>query len=110
MFVYGISCPVTTIQYIAQNTRADYYMEYGILIFPEFTTASYIQNHNNTNMSENTIFQQLCKVVIENKMVATKVIREHPYLTESADDAVWKIREHNPTSDLSWYYVPRVAN
>ena len=111
MFVYGIHCPVTIIQTLSATNipvSVDYYMEYGLLIFPEYTIPTYLQNPRSSGMGTNTEFMELCKIIIENKPFATKVEREHPYISEYEDNIVWTIKEQIPNADVSWFYVPYV--
>lgn len=104
MFVYGIRCDVTVIPKLPPTTQADYYMEYGILVLPEFTRPSYVRLRPSDPSS-----YSLFKRIAENKLVATEVPNlEHPYISESASDAVNIIKNLYLESDTAWFHVPFV--
>ena len=106
MFVYGIRCPVTLLNSLPADTKADYYMEYGLLVFPAYTRPTYLQNHSHTMRPE---FVSTCKRVIENNLSAVDVDLEHPYISENEDDTVRTIKQLLPGADTNWYHVPAVA-
>ena len=112
MFVYGIQCPVNVIASLPPGiVDADYYMEYGILVFREYSKPSFLQNYRASSgaLATNTTFNTLCKSISENKTVVAKLELEHPYITEAQDTTVWKIKDQMPSTDLAWFHVPHVV-
>ena len=101
MYVYGIHCDPADIQLIPLVATADYYMDYGILVFPQYTTAVHLTSRG---QSPTPHFWEQVRIVAKNRVMP--VSREDLYITEEEDEMVRAIKELRPYSDLQWYYVP----
>jgi hypothetical protein len=101
MYVYGIHCDPADIQLIPLTAAADYYMDYGILVFPQYTTAVHLTSRGQTPTPH---FWSEVQIVAKNRVMP--VTREDLYITEEEDEMVRAIRELRPYSDLQWFYVP----
>jgi hypothetical protein len=101
MYVYGIHCEPADIQQIPLMAAADYYMDYGILVFPQYTTSVYLTSRGQT---PTPYFWSQVHTVVKNKVMP--VSREDPYITDEEEEMVRSIRDLRPYSDLQWFYVP----
>jgi hypothetical protein len=106
MFVYGIRCSPQELKSIPQNVNADYYMDYGILVFPSYTRPTVIHAHGRPNLS----YWRLVKPMIEEptKVHVTDLI-EHPFITEEEAGVLDALRPERPNIQTDWFYVPAVA-
>jgi hypothetical protein len=110
MFVYGIRCSPADILAIASrlqqgSTNADYYMDYGLLIFPEYTRPSCVQAHSGLTPE----FWSRVRRVMEAPGRPHSVELEHPWITDEQAKVVKVIKESYPSTDTDWYYVPAMA-
>jgi hypothetical protein len=101
MYVYGIHCDLSVIQLIPLVAAADYYMDYGIMVFPQYTTAVHLTSRGQPATPH---FWEQVRIVAKNRVMP--VSREDPYITDEEEEMVRAIRELCPWSDLQWYYVP----
>lgn len=101
MYVYGIHCNPADIQLIPLVATADYYMDYGILVFPQYTTAVHLTSRGQKPTSH---FWEQVRIVAKNRIMP--ISREDPYITEEEDEMIRAIKELRPYSDLQWYYIP----
>ena len=106
MFVYGISCKPSHLVDLPPRTDADYYTEYGLLVFTSYVKPACIQNHRSYLTSH---FIAAAKRLIENANRVFEVDLEHPYITEDEDAAVKVLQQLSPESRLTWYSIPHVA-
>jgi hypothetical protein len=111
MFVYGIRCAPSDLLALATrlqngNTNADYYMDYGMLVFPQHTRPSIIQAHNGLTSE----FWSRARRIIEASGRPHAVELEHPWITDEQSDVVRIIKESYPNTDTNWYYVPAVVS
>lgn len=106
MFVYGIRCTPQEIQLIPHTVQADYYMDYGILVFPSYTRPTIIHAHGRPNET----YWRLAKPMIEEpaKVHVTDII-EHPFITEEEASALDALKPTRPNIQTDWFYVPAVA-
>jgi len=105
MLVYGIRCAPNEVSALPKETVADYYMDYGLLVFPSYSKPLTLTAHNNLSVR----FWAAVKRIVEGQRRVQQMDLEHPYITETEDAAIKVIKEAIPTSSLSWYYVPMVA-
>lgn len=110
MFVYGIRCAPADLMAIYEripqgSAAADYYMDYGLLIFPEYTRPSFIQAHAGLT---DTFWNRVRRVVEAPNRPHT-VELEHPWISDSQSHVVRIIKDAYPSTDTDWYYVPAVA-
>ena len=109
MFVYGIRCAPTDLLAITSRIHgsvdADYYMDYGLLIFPQFTCASTIDSNGKLTAEH----WDNVKRIVENSGRPYVVQLEHPWITDEQSEIVRIIKDAYPTADTDWFYVPTVS-
>jgi hypothetical protein len=110
MFVYGIRCApadlMTVLARVPQGTAdADYYMDYGLLVFPQYTRPSTVQAHCGLTSE----FWQRVRRIVESPGRPHAVDLEHPWITDQQSHVVGIIKDAYPTTDTNWYYVPVVS-
>lgn len=110
MFVYGIRCaPADLLAIVSRlgqaNANADYYMDYGLLVFPQYTRPSVIQAHCGLTPE----FWNRVRRVVESPGRPHAVELEHPWITDEQSTVVGIIKEAYPSVDTDWYYVPAVT-
>jgi len=106
MFVYGIRCNPVHLVDLPQGTDADYYTEFGVLVFPSYTKPACIRNSGD---KLNAHFLAAAQRLIENYNGMVEVELEHPYITEDEDAAVKVLQGLAPGSEPTWYNIPRVV-
>ena len=106
MLVYGIHCAPADLPALpASEARADYYLDYGLLIFPNYTRATCVQSHGRLSKR----FWDEVQRVVGSPRRPHEVDAEQPYITDDEDEVVRSLREAYPTIQPAWYYVPRVV-
>ena len=110
MFVYGIRCAPADLLAIASRlrqsgTEADYYMDYGILVFPQYTRPSVVQAHAGLTPQ----FWSRVRRIVETPGRPHAVEMEHPWISDEQADVVRVIKEAYPTADTDWFYVPMMS-
>ena len=100
MFVYGFKCNPSDLHALPRGTIADYYMEYGLLVFPAYSKPTTLQANGRLTPE---FWDQVSRTLAATKPIAVQL--EHPFITEAEDAAVKAI----PTADLDWYHVPRIV-
>lgn len=103
MFVYGIRCSPADLSVLPPNAQADYYMDYGLLIFPAYTRPSAVDANGNLG---STFWSEVDRMS-QNKVF--EVTLEHPYISDEEDSVVNALRPCYPGLAPTWYHVPRVA-
>ena len=110
MFVYGIRCAPADLIAIASHlrqggTNADYYMDYSLLIFPQYTRPTVIQAHSGLTPE----FWNRVSSIVSVPGRPHSVDLEHPWITDEQSDVVRVIKDAYPSTDTDWYYVPAIA-
>jgi hypothetical protein len=106
MLVYGIRCAPADLSLLTHtDTEADYYMDYGLLVFPQYTKGFCLTARGNLTDE----YWSEVRRVIEQPHRVRAVEREHPYITEEEADILRVLRQYYPSLQTDWYYVPRVA-
>jgi hypothetical protein len=106
MLVYGIRCAPSEISSLPKDTVADYYTDYGLLVFPTYTKPLAVEAHHYLTPR----FWANVKRVTENQRRIIAMEFEHPYITEAESAAVKVLQDAIPSSALNWYSVPVVAS
>jgi hypothetical protein len=106
MFVYGIRCTPEELQAIPQTVVADYYMDYGILIFPSYSRPTVIHSHGNPSRS---FWARAGPILQEPHLVHVVDELEHPYITDEEASVVAALNDKHPGIQTNWFYVPAVA-
>lgn len=108
MYVYGIRCAPNDLVGLPENAQADYYLDYGLLVFPTYTRASCVQSHG-ACMDSN--FWKQTRLLLQHPMKTHRVTHlEHPWLTREETSVVAALREFYLGLEADWYYVPRTVN
>lgn len=103
MFVYGVRCAPIDLVNLEDTANVDYYMDYGLVVFPEFTKPSaYVAQSGLTSLFWNRV-----KHVLERPFQVQWVDLEEPYLTTGQETLVQSLRNYYPTLQSGWYYVPK---
>ncbi len=103
MFVYGVRCAPDDLIGLPDGAVADYYLDYGLLVFPEYTQSSTLHAHGRTTPH---FWNAVAKMVSGRVHV---VDREQPWITDGEDAVVQCLRERYPALQPEWYYVSRAA-
>lgn len=106
MFVYGVRCSAADVTALVNSgcpVVGDYYMDHGLLVFPEYSKTTCIAATDRLHM--NTEFWSRVNAI------ATGVSREmdiaeHPYLTDEEAAALNAIRTSCPAAVTAWYFLP----
>jgi len=105
MLVYGIRCaPLDLSVGLPDSAHADYYMDYGLLVFPSYTRATCLNCHGYLTAR----FWKEVAAVVGEPMTMREIDEEQPYITEGEDDVIQALRARYPSLRPAWYYVPRV--
>jgi hypothetical protein len=78
-------------------------VDYGLLVFPEFTKSSSYVAHSGLTAN----FWNRVKHVLERPYQVQWVDLEEPYLTTGQETVVQSLRNYYPTLQPGWYYIPK---
>jgi hypothetical protein len=107
MYVYGIPCSPQDLFGLPANANADYYMDYGLLIFPAYTKpTSFVSRGPDITPA----FWSRVKKFVEEPFQARVVDLEHPYISTEEYDVVRALQQKYPTATTYWFYLPKVVN
>lgn len=108
MYVYGIRCAPNDLLGLPSDAEADYYMDYGLLVFPAYTRASSLSANRRSGL--NADFWHRARLLLEfpNKTHCASEM-EHPWISEGESAVVKSLQEFYPELQANWYYVPRTA-
>lgn len=104
MLVYGIHCAPADLPALPASS-ADYYLDYGLLVFPEYTRATCVNSHGRLNQR----FWNNVQRVVSSPRRPHEVDAEQPYISDEEDAVVCALREAYPNAQAAWYYVPRAV-
>lgn len=106
MFVYGIRCAPNDLLGLPSDAEADYYMDYGLLVFPAYTCSTSLCANRRNGLTAD--FWQRARLLLQfpNKTHCASEI-EHPWISEGESAVVKSLQEFYPGLQANWYYVPR---
>jgi hypothetical protein len=109
MFVYGIRCAPADLAYLPESASADYYLDYGLLIFPHYTRAGCISRASTG--SNAAAFWDAVKLLTEDATRAHMVTAgpPHPRLSKGEREVIAEIKRAFPLTEAAWFNVPRIA-
>ena len=107
MLVYGVRCAPNDLMNLPADAEADYYLDYGLLVFPAYTRPTALRSHGN---QVKPAFWKKVQRLLEHPLKPYQEDREHPYITEDEAAVIEALRESYPTLEANWYYVPRVVS
>jgi hypothetical protein len=102
MFVYGVRCNPNQLRNIPGSVQADYYIDYGILVFPHYTKTTYVDSHGYLGQ----YFWTQTKQIVENPTTVAPMDFEHPWITDEEQDILTSMPLG---TQASWFYVPKTA-
>lgn len=102
MLVYGIRCAPIDLAGLPEGATADYYMDYGLLVFSEYTRPTCIKSHGHLTPR----FWNEVQRTIGSPEKPHEVDLEEPYITEDEDAVIKVLNEAYPGTGPAWYYVP----
>ena len=105
MLVYGIRCAPADLVNLPTEATADYYMDYGLLVFPQYTRGLSVLSNGTLNPQ----FWARTKMAIEQPDRIRTVDNEQPWISDEEADVVRALRQYYPSLQTEWYSVPRVA-
>jgi hypothetical protein len=100
MFVYGVRCNPNQLRNISGSVQADYYIDYGILVFPHYTKTSGLDSHGILG----PYFWGQAKQMIEHPSTVVSMDFEHPWITDEEQDILTSMPH---SAQASWFYVPK---
>jgi hypothetical protein len=110
MFVYGIRAAPSDLPSIPTShgpaPPADYYMDYGLLVFPNYTRPACLKNHGGVLTSR---FWTAAARLITQANRPHEVEMEDPYLTDDEGAVIAAIQEAHPSAGPTWYSVPQAV-
>ena len=108
MFVYGVRCAPNDLMGLPADANADYYMDYGLLVFPQHTQPTTLQAPGGRLTSDFWHQARLVLAFPHKTHRATHL--EQPWLSEGEGAVVTALQEFYPGLQADWFYVPRTAS
>lgn len=107
MFVYGVRCAPNDLMGLPADAHADYYMDYGLLVFPQHTRATMLQ----APASLTPEFWHRVRLVLAFPHKTHRATHlEHPWLSDGEGEVITALQEFYPGLQPDWFYVPRTAS
>lgn len=104
MLVYGVRCAPADLVDLPSEAQADFYLDYGLLVFPTYTRPTTLVRRR--TQSDNEFWSEAARVIAGRVHVEE---HEHPFITAEEHAVVSALREMYPTLETDWFHVPRVA-
>jgi hypothetical protein len=83
---------------------AEYYTNYGLLVFPAYSRPTLVMNHTSPMSAR---FLSVAKRIIEQPYTVHEMDDEHPFVSELEGEAIDIL--HPTGASPSWYHVPLLA-
>lgn len=113
MFVYGIRCAPADLSYLPESATADYYIDYGLLIFPHYTRAGCISAEvaGGSGSGLTPAFWNAVKLLVEDPIRPHRVshYKQNATLSDGETTVLHEIQRAFPMTEAAWYNVPKVA-
>jgi hypothetical protein len=106
MFVYGVRCAPNDLMGLPADANADYYMDYGLLVFPQHTQPTTLQSQSLTP----EFWHRVRMVLAFPHKTHRATHLEQPWLSEGESAVVTALQEFYPGLQPDWFYVPRTAS
>jgi hypothetical protein len=107
MLVYGVRCAPNDLMNLPADAEADYYLDYGLLVFPAYTRPTSLRSYG--SRIQPAFWKRVARV-LEQPLKPYEEDREQPYITSEEAAVVAALRESYPSLEANWYYVPRVVS
>lgn len=107
MLVYGIRCNQADLADLPKDTVADYYIDYGLLVFPSFTKPTCITTRGSRITTD---FLHTMRLLVEQRKAVIAMDFEQPYLSDQDATTVKAVQDITGSRvKPDWYHVPRLA-
>jgi hypothetical protein len=106
MYVYGIRCAPNDLLGLPADAEADYYIDYGLLVFPAYTRSTCLRANRASGLTSDFWHRGRLLLQFANKTHCASEI-EHPWISEGESAVVKSLQEFYPGLQADWYYVPR---
>ena len=107
MLVYGIRCDQSDLSCLPKDTVADYYLDYGLLVFPSYSKPTCISTGGTRITAE---FLHMMRLIVEQRKSVIAMEFEHPYLSEAETLTLKTLQTATGKNSLpDWYHVPRIV-
>jgi hypothetical protein len=107
MLVYGVRCAPNDLINLPSDAQADYYLDYGLLVFPSYTRPTVLRSHG--NKIQPAFWRRVARL-LEEPLKPYEADLEQPFITDGEAAVVDALREAYPTIQSNWYYVPKVVS
>jgi hypothetical protein len=104
MLVYGIRCDKNVLAQLPKDTVADYYTDYGMLVFPSYSKATVLDAQGHLSSA----FWDTTRLILQNPSQVYAMDLEQPFVSD-AESAAIKIIQSTQTAMPDWYHVPLVV-
>jgi len=105
MYVYGIRCAPADLGDLPSDALADYYLDYGLLVFPAYTRPVCLNSNGKLTQEFWDSVNRL--ITYPNRVHAVSL--EQPFLTDAESAVVKALQERYPRIESDWYHVPKVV-
>ena len=106
MLVYGIRCAPSDLFGIPIRTNADYYTDYSLLVFPDYTKPLCLDSRGKLTPEFWDSMRRLVSTPTRGRVRVMDF--DHPYISEEQSDVVIALQESYPRLQPDWYHVPRI--
>lgn len=104
MLVYGIRCDKTVLSQLPKDTVADYYTNYGMLVFPSYSRPTVLDAQGHLTPT----FWDTTRLILQNPSQVYAMDLEQPFVSD-AESAAIKIIQSTCPALPDWYHVPLVV-
>lgn len=105
MLVYGIRCSPSDLSNLPTDATADYYLDYGLLVFPYYTKPTAV----NSNGYLTPYFWEKVKRIVQYNGNVSEMDFEQPWITDEEQEVVEALQQAYPHLQPNWYHVPKLA-
>lgn len=105
MLIYGIRCDKTILTDLPKETVADYYTNYGLLVFPSYSRPTTLDAQGRLT----PLFWETVRLIIQNPSRVYMMNMEQPFLSDAESAAVKIIQKVNKDAMPDWYHVPLIV-
>jgi len=106
MLVYGIQCTQESATQLPKDlVTADYYTDYGLLVFPAYTRPTAIVSQGPRLTPE---FWHTVRLIVQDPTRVYAMDLEQPYVSDAEAETIKHLQSRRIQPD--WYHVPRTAD
>jgi len=104
MLIYGIRCSKETLVSLPKEVVADYYTDYGLLVFPTYSRATTLDAKGRLS----PLFWDTVRLILQAPTQVYAMDLEQPFVSEMEASAVKSIQTTS-TALPDWYHVPLIV-